>query len=196
MKLLSVRRKRVAAIRGNPQPFVASQWLASKEAMVDASEHPALARLETTVNHLSQFSGLQAKVSSHAESCLSQSSGHTAVAVAVAAGSSSCSTSYEDDAQPDHLDDEAHGSRCSGSMYSEGTSCVHWKFGWGYEEHPFWKVVQHETTGTKLVVQWWDAACCYGCGCTNGSCSFQHSSEAAEWQVVGELWRPASSQRQ
>ena len=51
--------------------------------------------------------------------------------------------------------------------------------------------VQHETTGTKMAVQWWDVACRYGCECSHSSCPFQHSSEAAELKVVGKIWRPA-----
>ena len=77
-------------------------------------------------------------------------------------------------------------------MYSEeDIGWVHWNFGKGYEKHPFWKVLEHETIATKMVVQWWDVACHYGSECKKGSssCPFDHSSEAAEWKVVGEYWR-------
>jgi len=90
------------------------------------------------------------------------------------------------DLQPKVLDASA-----APSVYAEGTSCRHWEFGCGYEKHPYWIEVQHETTGTKMVVQWWDVACRYGCKCSHAYCPFQHSSEAAELKVVGKIWRPA-----
>ena len=139
------------------------------------SEQPALARLETIKGVISC-----GKIRHWTVNYLPQSNGlqPKVVATAVAAAAA------------------APGTAAAPCVYSEGTSCGHWEFGGGYEKHLFWKEVQHETTGTKMVVQWWDVACRYGCKCTNDSCPFQHSSEAAELQVVGELWRPASSQRQ
>ena len=79
----------------------------------------------------------------------------------------------------------------AGCIFScEAIGQRHWKFGWEYERHPFWKVMLHKITGAQKVVQWDQVACRYGHACRRKTCPFLHCDAATEWQIIGEIWRP------
>ena len=83
-------------------------------------------------------------------------------------------------------------------MYSEQDigmgKRAHWKFGWGYEKHPYWKVLHHETLGV-MVVQWMDVQCRDFPACRARNCPFNHTNELSGRTVVGEYYRRIDEHR-